>query len=279
MSLILEALRKSEAERQRGRAPGLFVEQAPLRRRQATVPGWAIAAAGAAVLAVLVVFAWRGLRDDPLPVPAAAPAPAAAPVPAAAPAPVSATAPASAPPPASGPAVVPFPAPVPAPAVATAELPPATEPAATAVDPAPVVAAGPEPVATVDTATVAPDVADTRAAEPPQLAPPGTAAASVPAPAPAPAPAGPAPAPEATLPPDEPLPGLATLSSGERAALPPLKLSMHVYSDDPARRFVIVDGRRLVEGASPADGVVVEAIRRDGAVLAINGRRVLLSRP
>ena len=78
---------------------------------------------------------------------------------------------------------------------------------------------------------------------------------------------------------DPPLPGLASLPASERAALPPLKLSMHVYSEEPARRFVIVDGQRLVEGAAPAPGIVVEAIRRDGAVLAVNGRRVLLARP
>ena len=98
-------------------------------------------------------------------------------------------------------------------------------------------------------------------------------------------PAAPAPPPGVAVPSDPPaaaeppLPGLATLSAGERAALPPLRLSMHVYSDDPARRFVIVDGKRLTEGATPAPGVVVETIRRDGAVLAVNGRRVLLSRP
>src|SRR5690606_13380544 len=42
MSLILEALKKSEAERQRGKAPGLFVEQAvaPVHSRR-TTPGWA----------------------------------------------------------------------------------------------------------------------------------------------------------------------------------------------------------------------------------------------
>ena len=53
MSLILEALKKSEAERQRGKAPGLFVEQAvaPLRGRQRT-PGWAYALG---VLLVVVV--------------------------------------------------------------------------------------------------------------------------------------------------------------------------------------------------------------------------------
>ena len=34
MSLILEALRRSEAERRRGKAPGLFVEQQALARRR-----------------------------------------------------------------------------------------------------------------------------------------------------------------------------------------------------------------------------------------------------
>ena len=48
MSLILEALRRSEAERQRGKAPGLFVEQQALaRRRRRQAPAWALAATAA----------------------------------------------------------------------------------------------------------------------------------------------------------------------------------------------------------------------------------------
>jgi general secretion pathway protein B len=75
------------------------------------------------------------------------------------------------------------------------------------------------------------------------------------------------------------VPGLAALPASERAALPPLKLSMHVFADDPAKRFVILDGQRLGQGSSPAAGVVLEEIRRDGLVLSVNGQRLLLARP
>ncbi|WP_146907237.1 general secretion pathway protein GspB [Arenimonas daejeonensis] len=78
---------------------------------------------------------------------------------------------------------------------------------------------------------------------------------------------------------DDPLPRLAELPASDRAQLPPLKLSMHVYAEDPAQRFVILDGKRLHEGASPAAGLVLEQIRRDGLVLSVNGQRVLLARP
>ncbi|MCX7032859.1 MAG: hypothetical protein NT046_02660, partial [Arenimonas sp.] len=61
MSLILEALRKSEAERQRGRSPGLFVEQRPARARERRVPAWAIAL-GALLVAVLLAWGWREWR-------------------------------------------------------------------------------------------------------------------------------------------------------------------------------------------------------------------------
>ena len=76
----------------------------------------------------------------------------------------------------------------------------------------------------------------------------------------------------------------ASMSSGDTVAsihvtLPPLKLSMHVFADEPAQRFVILDGRRQGEGASPAAGVVIEEIRRDGVVLSASGRRLLLPRP
>jgi general secretion pathway protein B len=74
------------------------------------------------------------------------------------------------------------------------------------------------------------------------------------------------------------LPPLAVLSASERAALPPMKLSMHVWNSDAGKRFAIVDGQRITEG-SLLGSSVVEEIRRDGVVLNINGRRVLLSRP
>ena len=111
-----------------------------------------------------------------------------------------------------------------------------------------------------------PEPAQTASAPPPSEA--------IGAPAPEPAPVAPPQAETAAY-----LPGLEALAATDRSALPPLKLSMHVYADTPAQRFVILDGQRLGEGASPANGVVLEEIRRDGLVLSVNGQRLLLARP
>ena len=72
-----------------------------------------------------------------------------------------------------------------------------------------------------------------------------------------------------------PLLSLSDLSADERRQLPPLKMSMHLWSPDPARRFVILDGHRLVEG-DRVGAAVVERIADDGVVLAWNGYRLRL---
>lgn len=62
MSFILDALRKSENERQRGAVPG--IAQVPLAARRATLPVWAVSVIvllGVAVL-VLATAWWRGTR-------------------------------------------------------------------------------------------------------------------------------------------------------------------------------------------------------------------------
>lgn len=94
MSFILDALRKSDAERQRGAAPGLAdVRYAPSRRRNVWIPLLAL------VLTLNIGFMawqWYAGQGKPAPVsdvePAVAPVPVAAPVAAPAPAPVSAPA-------------------------------------------------------------------------------------------------------------------------------------------------------------------------------------------
>ena len=69
------------------------------------------------------------------------------------------------------------------------------------------------------------------------------------------------------------------LPAGERAALPTLKVSMHVYAESPADRFMIIDGMRIGEGGRIGTHIVLVKIRNDGGVLDIDGHRVLLPRP
>ena len=63
-----------------------------------------------------------------------------------------------------------------------------------------------------------------------------------------------------------------------RQALPPLKLSMHVYATDPVQRFVILDDSRLHEGDKTADGVLVRTIRPDGVILQFQDQQFFYPR-
>lgn len=267
MSLILEALRKSEAERQRGRAPGLFVQQVPAQRRgrrAALAWPWGLAAL---LAAGLLAWAWR---EWPRSTPSETAAPPAVNAAAAVPEHRAAVTPGM-----NTPATTASTDPAASATTALAGIDPPDTSALTAMDlptPAPPprmsspsIAADPAPAARAAVPAPDPMAGTTRPAEPPQTATPAAA---------------PAPDASSASAPHEPaLPTVASLAAGERAQLPPLKLSMHVYAAEPAQRFVILDGQRLGEGASPAPGMVLEHIRRDGLVLLVNGRRVLLARP
>jgi general secretion pathway protein B len=124
------------------------------------------------------------------------------------------------------------------------------------------------------------------AAEESDVAPAAATPAPVPPIAPAPAPPVDATPPAATAPAEPPaepaleaLPTVAELMPDVRAALPTLKLSMHVFAADPAGRFVLIDGKRLVQGDAVAASLTVAEIRRDGAVLDYGGKRFLVPRP
>jgi general secretion pathway protein B len=89
MSYVLEALRRAEAERHRGRVPGLDAQ--PLPAPQAGLaaagpkrrPGWALAGLALAAGAGLVAWlAWPGAPSPPAAVPPAAPVAAVPPAPA-----------------------------------------------------------------------------------------------------------------------------------------------------------------------------------------------------
>lgn len=211
MSLILEALRRSEAERRRAAPPSLLGDVGPAR--PARTSAWPMALGGLLLGGLLVAAAawWWGVgrqapvAEAPPAVVTAAPAPPAhnvpiEPVPAAA----------YAPPPSPAPIT---PAPRPAPEAA---------PVAEATITAPI-----EPEA-VTSAT-----ADTGLG---------------------------------------PRDGDLRWSEGVGDALPPLRVSMHVYADDPLRRFAIVDGQRRREGETLQPGLVLLEIRRDGLRLGWQGR-------
>ena len=68
---------------------------------------------------------------------------------------------------------------------------------------------------------------------------------------------------------------LADLTANERGQLPPLKMSMHMWGQNPAQRFAIIDGSRVGEGDRVGNAVVDE-IDADGVVLSWNGLRVKL---
>lgn len=207
MSLILDALRKSETERRRGQAPGLFTPLptvgAQVQSRRSLWP-WLVAV----VVVLLALIAW-------------------------------------------------WYRPVPAASVVTFASPTPTVVAAPTPIPAPVVVASPKPIAGSS---------------------PQRTTVAAPAAFQSPSPLLPESAPTRPDVVVMDLPTLAMLDPSERAALPPLKLSMHVWSEAPNARLAIIDGQRVMEGSAIGESIVAE-IRRDGVVLEVHGRRFLLPRP
>ena len=218
MSFILDALRKSEIERQRQSGPS--IAELPVAREDRRLPV-ALLAIGLLLAVNVGVLLFFLLRDAGQPAADAPPAAAAA-----------------------APAVA-APGPVPAPVMASA-------------------------------APTLSELADEDAAAAGDFA----AAATLPPEAPDP-----------TLLPDTPV---ATASSGVTysegpaptnanvaaltAGLPELAIDLHIFTDDPARRAVFINGRRYTQGDSIVEGPRVEEITRDGAVLNYRGQRFLLPR-
>jgi general secretion pathway protein B len=95
--------------------------------------------------------------------------------------------------------------------------------------------------------------------------------------APPPAQSAPPSAPPAPIRPaaDAPPLRIADLDPGSRKQLPPLKLSLHLWNTDPRRRVVVLDGQRLTEGDLLGE-LVIERIERDAVLLAWRGNRLRL---
>ena len=76
----------------------------------------------------------------------------------------------------------------------------------------------------------------------------------------------------------EGLPSLNELRAQGVLQLPEMHLDIHVYSGQPADRFVFVNMKKYTEGATLSEGPAIREITRDGVVLDYLGTRFLLPR-
>lgn len=332
MSSILDALKKSEAERQRGAPPTIGSELPAFRRPKPArrFPGWILPVFALTVAVAAWQFGLFGTKESaptpsdgtqasaaaesggtsqPTPAPAendVATATNPAPAPATAtsdravqrggfgpPKPVTADPSATAASPAQATGTPPQPvaattgaaAPAgatPAPSgrrgfrppgavAATAEVP-ATQSDASAATAQPQIASNDKaPSSAGETASAAPTTGPKPATTP--AANPSDAVADVSTP-PAPVIQPPAEKPEANTQPtasnaNNAVPTLSELSFAARKTLPEIAVTMHVYSQDPQRRFALINGVRARDGESLEGGVEVVRILPHGVQVRV----------
>lgn len=244
MSFILDALKKSENERQRQIGPSLADVQ--VRRRQGEKPWWAVAVAALLVInlgVLLVVLARDGKANPPDPQPVVA-----APSPQPAPSSPGSPPPAQTPPASTDPAVRSL-----ADEAGALDATPAGELQNPGFAAAAVVPEGPPMVRPIE-APVAPldsrPVFESRSARSES---------------------------ETVRQSNEVLPTLSDLTASG-TSLPELHLDIHVHSANPAERFVFVNMHKYTEGQALSEGPVVERITPEGVVLNHQGLRFLLPR-
>ena len=63
-----------------------------------------------------------------------------------------------------------------------------------------------------------------------------------------------------------------------RNELPEFRISVLVFSREPADRFILLNGQRLQEGDEYQPGLVTEEIRRDGVVFSYRRYRFIVAR-
>jgi len=78
---------------------------------------------------------------------------------------------------------------------------------------------------------------------------------------------------------EEPLKFLHAMPDDFRGALPPLAVTIHIYAPRPADRILYINNKPYRAGDRIAEGLRVEGIVEDGAVLSYRGRRFKLPRP
>lgn len=168
-------------------------------------------------------------------------------------------------------------------------LPTPTVPVPATANQKPFVTSAPTAPAPASRATPPPGttaVAPARPATGPTVAaPPAPAPANIAKAEPGPGAAKPIEAPPAAAPaaPSAPaapaVPQYYELAYGVRKDIPQFNLSMHVFAADAAARFVVTDGERKAEGDTVKEGLILREIRPDGVVLEFRGQRFFYPRP
>lgn len=221
MSLILEALRKADAERERGAVPGLHAQPVPpvsvetTPARSARPWLWTVLGIGVGVIAAAAFYLLMRSDSAPAVTTAASAAAAAAPAPA-----------------------------------------PVTPPAASA-------ATNASPASAANPAAAMQPAAEPAPWPQPDARKPGERPGDKPAEPPA------APRVIGNVVAGEPAP----LPDFLRAQLPQLTFGGSIYSNNPANRSLIIDGRLYREGEQVTPDVKLETIKPKGAVLLFRGYR------
>lgn len=73
-------------------------------------------------------------------------------------------------------------------------------------------------------------------------------------------------------------PTLNSLGGSGALNLPDLRLDVHVYSSVASERFAFINSRKYLEGQSLNEGPLLEKITQDGVVLSYRSKRFLLPR-
>ncbi len=256
MSYILDALKKADAERERGSVPGLHSQPLGQVDDEDTAPRrpvppvmWLVAGAGICLIAVL---SWQLLSRPAAPTPE----------PVAAPPAIAETPPAQNTPPTQA-------EPMPAPAAAEQRTPAAPLAAA----PPPVQAITPpvtHPIAQPIAQPIAPPAMPPTAAPAPMVREAPARASAMP-PQAAPKPTAQA-APPATR-----VPAMSELPDDIRRDLPQLTIGGAMYSDTPSSRMLIINSQVFHEGDQPYQGLLLEEIRLKSAVFKYRGYRYAIN--
>ncbi len=256
MSFILDALKKSEAERQRQNVPGML--DLPTPSPKPRFPAWGIwlgLLLGVNLIVLLVVLIRSsGSGAASAPALAAAPTQATAQALPVAPAPAATAAAA----PAAGASTAAPPAVAAANAAADGAFSPMEgQPVYAPEIPVPDSPRGATPAGAYPSAGAQPALASTAGPLMRQPLPP-----------------------QAQIPPDpnEIVPTLQEVNLSGNRGIPELHLDIHVFAAKPAERFVFINNRKYREGATLQEGPTVERITRDGVILSYQNLRFSIPR-